>query len=261
MQDKGFAADELPYLRAKWRGDVTDPSTGIGLNALKAEAGRIVADEKDTEPWCIVKAHLFETICDRMSVGFSPHDFFPAFACWSRRDRILTKTINARVAEVDRRYCPDAAKRAESVKGSCLRHDYDHAVPDWDRMLALGFPGMKAAIDASPADPRLPLATAIGTDFLIVHRKRRRKRHPRQCRVAVAADGIDCDASAPAPDHLTTRQEPADFRDSTAPMSTRTPKIRGWPARSVAPAIQAAFRPLLRHGELDGSVNTPPTSV
>ena len=59
--------DDLPYLRGKFRGDVTDRSTGLGLDALKAEAERIVASEKDREPWCIVKAHVFEMVCDRMS--------------------------------------------------------------------------------------------------------------------------------------------------------------------------------------------------
>ena len=71
----GTFEDDLPYLRGKWRGDVTDRSTGLGLQALKAEAQRIVDAEKDREPWCIVKAHLFETICDKMAVGFSAHSF------------------------------------------------------------------------------------------------------------------------------------------------------------------------------------------
>ena len=121
---------DLPYLRGKWRGDVTNRSTGLGLDALKAEAERIVAAEKDREPWCIVKAHLFEMICDRMSVGFSPHDFFPAFACWSRRDRVLTRLLNARMEEIDRQYSQEAQEAAKLVKRSCLRHDYDHAVQD-----------------------------------------------------------------------------------------------------------------------------------
>ena len=159
--------DDVPYLRGKWRGDVTDKSTGIGLKELKAAADGIVAAEKGKVPWCLVKAHLFETICDRMSVGFSPHDIFPAFACWSRRDRILTKTINARMAEVDRLYCPDAGRKAAAVKGSCLRHDYDHAVPDWDRALALGFTGLKAEVDASPATNDFRKAMSIAADAML----------------------------------------------------------------------------------------------
>ena len=159
--------DDVPYLRGKWRADVTDRATGIGLKELKAEADRIVAAEKGKLPWCLVKAHLFETICDRMSVGFSPHDIFPAFACWSRRDRILTKTINARMAEVDRLYCPDAGRKAAAVKGSCIRHDYDHAVPDWDRALALGFTGLKAEVDASPATNDFRKAMSIAADAML----------------------------------------------------------------------------------------------
>ncbi|MBR4652057.1 MAG: hypothetical protein IKO72_01740 [Kiritimatiellae bacterium] len=164
--------DDLPYLRGKWRGDVTDRATGLGLQELKAEAQRIVEAEKDREPWCIVKAHIFATICDRMSVGFSPHDFFPAFSCWSRRDRVLTKIINERMAEIDRRYCPDAKSRAAQVKGSAIRHDYDHAVPDWDRVLHLGFPGIKAAADATPATNDFARAMAIAADAMLRNVKR-----------------------------------------------------------------------------------------
>ena len=163
---------EQDYLRRKFREDVTDRTTGIGLDALKNEANRIVAAEKDRLPWCIVKAHLFEMICDRMSVGFSPHDFFPAFACYSRKNRILTKIINDRMSEIDARYCPDARERAATVKGSCLRHDYDHAVPDWDRILSLGFPGIKAEIDAPPATNDFHRAMAIAADAMLRNVKR-----------------------------------------------------------------------------------------
>ena len=67
MKSGQGTSDDLPYLRNKFRGDVTDRSTGLGLEALKAEAERIVASEKDREPWCLVKAHVFEMVCDRMS--------------------------------------------------------------------------------------------------------------------------------------------------------------------------------------------------
>ena len=160
-------SDDLDYLRRKFREDVTDRSTGLGLKELKAEAQKIVDAEKDREPWCIVKAHLFEMICDRMSVGVSPHDVFPAFSCWSRRDRVLTKIIKDRMDEVDRRFCPDAAKRAELVRASYVRHDYDHAVPDWDRVLRLGFPGVKAEIDASPATNDFARAMSITADAML----------------------------------------------------------------------------------------------
>ena len=191
----GAFEDDVAYLRGKWRGDVTDRTTGLGLQELKAEAQRIVDAEKDRVPWCLVKAHLFEMICDRMSVGFSPHDFFPAFACWSRKDRALTKIINARMAETDRRYCPDVWKKAAQAR-SCLRHDYDHAVPDWDRALALGFPGLKAEIDASPATNDFKRAMSITADAMLRNVRRladcaRRSPHAADPRVRAEIAALD----------------------------------------------------------------------
>ena len=160
--------EDMPYLRSKWRGDVTDRSTGLGNEELKAQARRIADDGKrDSRPWCLVKADIFKMVCERMSVGFSPHDFFPAFSCWNKRDRVLTKLIGERISEVDAIYCPDAESRAAQVAGSVLRHDYDHAVPDWDRILKLGFPGIKAEIDSSKATNDMRMAMATVADAML----------------------------------------------------------------------------------------------
>ena len=139
--------DERGYLRRKWREDVTDPATGVGLAELKRLAAELVAARKG-RPWCRVKAELFALVCERMSVGVSPHDWFPAFACFSRRDRVLTKVINDRIAEVDARYSPAALEAAKELPGFVLRHDYDHATPDWDAALGLGFTGLRDRVAA-----------------------------------------------------------------------------------------------------------------
>ena len=117
-----FAAfeDDLPYLKSKWRSDVTDKSTGLGVEELKAKAEKIAAGGKGAKPWCLIKAEIFRMTCEEMSVGFSPHDVFPAFSCWSKRNRVLTKLINERIAEVDSAYCPDAKAKAKEVKGEYI---------------------------------------------------------------------------------------------------------------------------------------------
>ena len=79
----------------------------------------------------------------------------------------MTQLLNARMEEVDRQFSQDAQETAKLVKGSCLRHDYDHAVPDWDRILKLGFPGMKAAIDASHATNDFARAMSIAADAML----------------------------------------------------------------------------------------------
>ena len=160
-------ADDADYLRRKFREDVTDPATGLGLAQLKVEAAKLAAELKDREPWCLVKAHLFEMICDKMAVGISSHDYFPAFACWSRRDRVLTGVIDRRIAEIDAKYSREAQAMVGRVTGSCLRHDYDHATPDWDEVLRLGFPGLKARLAASPTTNDFTRAMGIAIDAIL----------------------------------------------------------------------------------------------
>lgn len=134
------------YLLRKFREDVTDPGTGLGLEALKTGAGEIVAEYEDKEPFVSVKARMFAYICDNMAIGVSGLDYFPAFACWSREDRPLAGIISGRMYRVDAQKCPNAIKAASdwycSHRG-CLRHDFDHAAPDWDTAIRLGFPGLR----------------------------------------------------------------------------------------------------------------------
>ena len=155
------------YLRRKWREDVTDPRTGLGLEALKAEARRLAAELKGREPWPVVKARLFAMVCDRMSIGVSAKDFFPAFAVWSRKDRVLTGIIKDRMAEIDATVCADAMRRARELPGHVLRHDYDHAVPDWEEALRLGFPGLRGRLDDSGARNAFTEAMRIAADAML----------------------------------------------------------------------------------------------
>lgn len=159
--------DDLAYLKTKWRHDATDKATGLDAAALKVEAEKMAAAAGSSKSWCIVKAEIFRMICERMAAGFSRHDMFPAFSCWSKRNRPLTPLVNKRIDETDARYCPGARKKAAQVTGSIHRHDYDHAVPDWDRILSLGFPGIKAEIDASSATNDFRKAMAIVADAML----------------------------------------------------------------------------------------------
>ena len=189
--------DDLPYLRSKWRGDVTDRSTGLEIEELKAEARRI-ADEgrRSSRPWCLVKADIFRMALERMSVGFSPHDHFPAFSCWSKRDRVMTPLLRERVEEIDARYSPDAKEKRAVARGFEIRHDYDHAVPDWDRLLAIGFTGMKAAADASSATNDFARAMRVAADAMLANVRRladaaRSSPHAAEPRVRLAAEALE----------------------------------------------------------------------
>ena len=146
-------ADEDTYLRRKFRQDVTDRTTGVGIEALKKILAEIVSSGKASdEPWRITKAKLFAAQVERQSIDVSPLDWFPAIAVWDRNDRPIFKiTKQDRAREVNAVALPDWVKR-EWAEGNAdgdweMRQDFDHSVPDWRVVLPLGFPGMKARLE------------------------------------------------------------------------------------------------------------------
>ena len=149
-------ADMATYLKWKWRTDVSNPATGLDNEALKKGLDAVLAEWKPKEPWPIVKARLVDYLVDNCALGFSKFDCFPAIACWNRWDRPISKILWARSGEVEGRTAPAWLRKAQKemrASGGSAYRDYDHSSPDWDVILKLGFPGMKARIDAYPDTP------------------------------------------------------------------------------------------------------------
>ena len=147
--------DMATYLKWKWRTDVSDRATGLDNAALKKGLDAVLAEWKAKEPWPVVKAKLVDYLVDNTALGFSRFDCFPAIASWNRFDRPMSKIIYAHEAEVDRAQAPAwlaAAKKEIFASGGKCYRDFDHSSPDWDVILKLGFPGMKARVDAYPND-------------------------------------------------------------------------------------------------------------
>lgn len=133
------------YVEWKWRTDVTDAATGVDTATARAfvlaEAKRLEA----SEPWCVVKATLYAWLCDNLAIGMSPHDWFPAFACWDRYARPLSPVVRRRDSEIFKRFNADEARRMAEGNASgkwTFWKDFDHSVPEWEKNLALGFPGL-----------------------------------------------------------------------------------------------------------------------
>ena len=153
--------DTDTYLRRKFRQDVTDRTTGLDVPGLKKLLADIVAAGKASgESWRITKAKIFAEQALKMSIDVSPLDWFPAIAVWNRNDRPVTKvTIGDRAREVNARMLPDWVRkewRAGNKDGSWnMWQDFDHSVPDWRVIMALGYPGMKKRLEkyAAPGDP------------------------------------------------------------------------------------------------------------
>ena len=149
------------YLRRKFRQDVTDKTTGVGVDAIREICADIIADGKASgESWRITKAKLFAAQAERMSIDVSPLDWFPAIAIWDRNDRPIFKITKIdRPREVNARMLPGWVMKewyAGNKEGAWnMWQDFDHSVPDWRVILKLGFPGMKARLEkyAVKGDP------------------------------------------------------------------------------------------------------------
>ena len=148
--------DMATYLKWKWRTDVTEPTTGLDNAALQRGLDAVLAEWKGKAFWPEVKSRLLDYLVDNVALGFSRFDCFPAVSCWNRWDRPISKILREREREVERKTAPAwlAETRAEiyATGGKCYR-DYDHSAPDWEAILQLGFPGMKARVDAYPDTP------------------------------------------------------------------------------------------------------------
>lgn len=148
------------YLRRKFRQDVTDKTTGVGVEALKKILAEIVAAGKASgESWRITKAKCFAAQMEKMAIDVSPLDWFPAIAIWDRLSRPISSVIWQRRAEVNPKMLPDWVTKewyAGNAAGDWnMWQDFDHSVPDWRVILKLGFPGMKERLEkyAVKGDP------------------------------------------------------------------------------------------------------------
>ena len=152
--------DTDTYLRRKFRQDVTDKATGLGTQAIKKRLSEIVAAAKASgESWRITKAKCFAAQAMEMSIDVSPLDWFPAISVWDRNDRPINNVRGGRAREVNARMLPAWVTKewyAGNKDGSWnMWQDFDHSVPDWRVIMALGYSGMKKRLEkyAVKGDP------------------------------------------------------------------------------------------------------------
>ena len=151
-------SDEATYLKWKWRMNLANPATGVDNDALCAGVVKIAAESgwKDgTEDWYDVAARCFDFLVDNVAIGFSRFDGFPAISAWDRHARPMKAILWTHAAEVDEKHSPglrEAIQQMRSEGRAAIGKDFDHSAPDWEDILRLGFPGMKARVDACTAD-------------------------------------------------------------------------------------------------------------
>ena len=151
-------ADEAAYLKWKWRMNLADPKTGLDNDALR-DGVKKIADEsgwkEGKEDWYDVAARCFDFLVDNVAIGFSKYDCFPAISAWDRHRRPMKAILWSHAADVDERYSPglrDGIAKMREEGRATIGKDFDHSAPDWAEILRLGFPGMKARVDAYAQD-------------------------------------------------------------------------------------------------------------
>ena len=155
------------YVEWKWRMDVTDPSTGIDAKTAQARVVKLARELEAKDPWCVVKAKLYADLCDRIAVGVSPCDWYPAFAVWDRYRRPLRPVVERRNGEIFRKFNADEARRMQAGNKSgkwMFWKDFDHSVPEWEKNLKLGFPGLKRRMEENRKDTPRYRALEITAD-------------------------------------------------------------------------------------------------
>ena len=150
--------NEATYLKWKWRMNLANPVTGLDNDALRAGVTKIAEESgwKDgKEDWYDVAARCFDFLVDNVAIGFSKYDCFPAISAWERHSRPMSAVLWKHAADVDRKYSPwlrEAIDKMRREGRSTIAKDFDHSAPDWEDILKIGFPGMKARADSYTQD-------------------------------------------------------------------------------------------------------------
>lgn len=139
----GTFAQDKEYLWKKFKSPVFDENTGMDNETLKRHVAAF-AENMPEVPHPVIKAHAFEFVARNVRIDADPHDWYPAFGCWDRSDRPLSGLLDSFreqvcSAKLTHRKLWNQLNRSGA---SCIWIDFDHSVPDWEAILAIGFPGL-----------------------------------------------------------------------------------------------------------------------
>ncbi len=124
------------------RDEIFDPATGLDADALRE--GFLAQDETLKHlPHPIRKAKALEFIMKNTRISCDPRDRYPSV---NANDRPLKKTIiDNWKREVLKETIPEVGKKRSYLENAgivTIWPDYDHSVPVWERVFALGFAGL-----------------------------------------------------------------------------------------------------------------------
>lgn len=121
--------------------NIFSPDTGISGDEIKKEVLR-QAEENTSDPLPIRKARALEYVLKNTRVSCDSRDIFPAV---NAIDRPLGELISAQKRDVFLNTVPEVEKKRASLErlgAVTVWPDFDHSVPNWERVFSLGFEGL-----------------------------------------------------------------------------------------------------------------------
>ncbi|MBQ8350720.1 MAG: hypothetical protein IJY20_01585 [Clostridia bacterium] len=152
IENKYHKVDEEfdPFRRMAYHGYEYDAATGMTDEEINHGLATLANELRD-QPRPLIKASMVAYVLDHTRIDVNAHDDFVGIYSWGRLidpytvDPWYQEIRESVAAELGNRYYTEL----EEAGLGWIRLDFDHAVPDWDSLAALGFPGLLARLEAS----------------------------------------------------------------------------------------------------------------
>ncbi|MCQ2413286.1 MAG: hypothetical protein MJ082_00625 [Clostridia bacterium] len=132
------------YKRFTYLGHDCDPATGLSDAELRAKVHELAGSQPKELDHAVAKAEALALVFDNTRIDVSDNDYFAGFHSWGRvifpdyPERWQNELFNSIMPETR-----DLMNKLRAAGLSDNWLDYDHAVPDWDAIFRLGFPGLR----------------------------------------------------------------------------------------------------------------------
>jgi len=157
----------LPYIRDEYAQAQFDPQSGLAADALLAALEDFMT-EHEALPLPLRFSGALKVLAENCQLAINPHTPFagkfnhgviyrPDNASGGVLERVLARQYEQGMAQAAPRAW-EARKRGYDCGGTCPDYDVWHVCPDWERLLRLGFAGMKKELircrDEHPLDEK-----------------------------------------------------------------------------------------------------------
>ena len=130
-----------PYNFRAYHGGEYDLSTGLSDEKMKEGLGKIAEQFKDKEH-ALSKAKQIEFVLDNTPVDVNEKDWFVGIYSWTRITVPTTSDIWKEEVFQKENAVKEAIDSFRALNLATIYPDYDHSIPDWDAVIALGFKGL-----------------------------------------------------------------------------------------------------------------------